>query len=232
MKFLKKLENIVIHPYSTIRYWLMIKFKYDDIFKRKFDKKYKILKYFLGKDKENKMYPPEYHDLDNLIVTILKIKPKMILELGGGYSTIAITYALAKNFEEHGVNGKLYSYDQSYEYLELTKKLIPEQLKSYVEFFHSDLVVKKLDNYEVSIYKSLKVQKYDLVYEDRYDKHLKTRIVGDVLDMYKKNDHLPSIIFDGHWTSVYFYQKKFNNAYNISINKIFKRANFIRKNNN
>ena len=78
----------------------------------------------------------------------------------------------------------------------------------------------------------MKVQKYDLVYEDRYDKHLKTRIVGDVLDMYKKNDHLPSIIFDGHWTSVYFYQKKFNNAYNISISKIFKRTNFIRKNNN
>ena len=78
----------------------------------------------------------------------------------------------------------------------------------------------------------MKVQKYDLVYEDRYDKHLKTRIVGDVLDMYKKNDHLTSIIFDGHWTSVYFYQNKINNAYNISISKIFKRANFIRKNNN
>ena len=29
MKFLKKLENIVIHPYSTIRYWLMVKLKYD-----------------------------------------------------------------------------------------------------------------------------------------------------------------------------------------------------------
>ena len=29
-----------------------------------------------------------------------------------------------------------------------------------------------------------------------------------------------------------FIKKKFNNAYNISINKIFKRANFIRKNNN
>ena len=59
-------------------------------------KKYKIhntynLKIFFNK---KELFQPDYLDLDNLINLIIKIKPKLVLELGGGYSTLAIAYAL------------------------------------------------------------------------------------------------------------------------------------------
>ena len=50
---------------------------------------------------------------------------KYVLELGGGFSTIAICYALQYNYEKHGIKGNLISYDQSKYYLNLTKKIIP-----------------------------------------------------------------------------------------------------------
>jgi len=90
-------------------------------------KKYKIhniynLKIFFDK---KELFQPDYLDLDNLINLIIKIKPKLVLELGGGYSTLAIAYAL--NFLEKEYNHKyrFITFDQSEVYLKITKSLIP-----------------------------------------------------------------------------------------------------------
>ena len=68
-----------------------------------------------------------------------------------------------------------------------------------------------------------------MVYEDRYDLVNSAPIAGDILFLYKKTNNLPSIVVDGKWKTVYFLEKELNQFYNISISKIFKRANFIKK---
>lgn len=233
MNLIKKiplaLKNIFTEPHSTIRYYLFVKLNYDKIFENKFQKKYKILNWFLNANGEEKMYPPQYHDLENLINVVRKIKPKLVLELGGGYSTIAIAYALSKNLENFAIDGKLYSYDQSLEYLELTKKMLPNELKKFVTFKYSKLKKSTINGIDVSLFEDLEPLNYDLVYEDRYDLDPKYRIGGDVLFLYKKTNNLPSIVIDGHWKTVYFLKRQFSKFYKISISKIFKRANFIKK---
>ena len=233
MNLIKKiplaLKNIFTEPHSTIRYYLFVKLNYDKIFENKFKKKYKILNWFLNASGSDKMYPPQYHDLENLINVVRKIKPKLVLELGGGYSTIAIAYALSENLKSFGIDGKLYSYDQSLEYLELTKKMLPNELKKFVTFKYSKLKKSTINDIDVSLFEDLEPLNYDLVYEDRYDLVNSAPIAGDILFLYKKTNNLPSIVVDGKWKTVYFLEKELNQFYNISISKIFKRANFIKK---
>jgi predicted O-methyltransferase YrrM len=57
--------------------------------------------------------------LNILIETILIQRPRTVVELGAGTSTVVIAYALEKNQE-----GKLYSIDHYEEYLDLLKKVI------------------------------------------------------------------------------------------------------------
>ena len=85
--------------------------------KKQFIKKYNISftenKYFLY---------PDYLDLNNLVNQILKLKPQCVLELGTGYSTYAIIFALNKLKEDTGHKFKFYAIDQNEEYLENVKK--------------------------------------------------------------------------------------------------------------
>ena len=229
MNLINRLKNILFEPHSTLRYWLFIKLNFDNIYKKKFQKNFKILDFFVNLDKGKKMYSPQFHDLNNLIVTIQKLKPVSVLEFGGGYSTIAIAYALSENFKKFQIKGKLYSYDQSNDYLDLTKSIMPKHLEKFVDFHYSELVLDKIDEIDVSLFKNLEIKKYDLIYEDRYDAHIRQTVCGDILLLIKKTNHVPSIIFDGHWKSVFFHKRKFKSLYNISISKVFKRANFIKK---
>lgn len=230
MKIFKKIVNrLSQEPHVRILRWLLLKLNFDYIFKLKFQKKFKIYDFFVETGEQEKMYKPQFNDLNNLIVNIEKLRPISVLEFGGGYSTIAIAYALSENFNKFKIKGKLYSYDQSKEYLNLTKSIIPKHLEEFIEFRYSELTVDKIDNTEVSLYKDLELKNYELIYEDRYDKHIKHTVCGDILNLMKKINYTPSIIFDGHWRSVLFYERKFSHIYNISKNRVFNRAKFIKK---
>ena len=63
------------------------------------------LKYFSSGSKTE--IKPDYLDLINLFKIIISRKPKVVLEFGVGFSTIAILLALNEN-SKIGVNGKLY----------------------------------------------------------------------------------------------------------------------------
>ena len=90
-------------------------------------------------------------------------------------------------------------------------------MEKFVDFHYSELVLDKIDEIDVSLFKNLEIKKYDLIYEDRYDAHIRQTVCGDILLLIKKTNYVPSIIFDGHWKSVFFHKKKFKSLYNISI---------------
>lgn len=70
-----------------------------------------------------------------IIENIINAKPRVILELGGGVSTVYIGYVLEKN-----KFGKIYSVDHLEEYANLTRKRINNhKLDSYVEVIYSPL---------------------------------------------------------------------------------------------
>jgi cephalosporin hydroxylase len=193
-------------------------------------KKYKIhntynLKIFFNK---KELFQPDYLDLDNLINLIIKIKPKLVLELGGGYSTLAIAYALDFLEKEYNHKYRFITFDQSEIYLKISKSLIPEKLQKNIEFIHSPLIVKKIDNTLMSFYKDLKILDYDFIYEDRHD-HSETKIAGDIYLIEKLTNHPFSFCIDGMKSTVEFYKRNLKRSYKIS-SSFFHGVNFLIKN--
>ena len=88
----------------------------------------------LGNPKE---VVPNYLDLEIIYRSIRLRKPKIVLEFGAGFSTIAIASALKKNYLKDGVNGHLYSVEAEKNWLSNTKKKISKQLKSFITFHYS-----------------------------------------------------------------------------------------------
>ena len=85
-KLIKKILLHFINPIQSIKF---------DIRKLLFlFKKYKLTRvYNIDFQINESLFEPDYCDLDNLINLIFKYKPKLFLEMGGGYSTLAIAYA-------------------------------------------------------------------------------------------------------------------------------------------
>ena len=223
MRIIKVITNLLINPKSALRY-IFLK-RVNKNLKIKFINIYKIDKYL----KNKLLFEPQYYDLENLINLIKIIKPKYVLELGGGFSTIAICYALQYNYEKHGIKGKLISYDQSKYYLNLTKKIIPEKLSKYVKFQYSQLKLIKYKGLRVSIFKNILEKNYNLIYEDRFD-HKKTRIGADIIFLEKKMKSNCSFVVDGHKYIVEFLKKNLKKKYEIENSKIFFRTNFVNYN--
>ena len=93
--------------------------------KKKFIKKYKF-----SFPESNYFLSPDYLDLNNLVDQTLKLKPQCVLELGTGYSTYAIIFALNELKENNGHKFKFYAIDQNKEYLE---NLYPELKKHFLQ---------------------------------------------------------------------------------------------------
>ena len=78
--------------------------------------------------------PPEFYDLYQLYSLVRNRKPEIVMELGGGNSTIALSYALKRNCEEGQGTGKLYSIDESEHWQGALKDYMPDELTSFCEF--------------------------------------------------------------------------------------------------
>ena len=189
-------------------------------------KKRKLTKVYNIDFKVNKtLFEPDYCDLDNLINLILKLKPKLILELGGGYSTLAIAYALAELEKKNNHKYKFITYDQSEEYLKKTIDLVPENLKKNIEFCFSPLIAENYNGVLMSFYRDLKILNYDFIYEDRHD-HENTKLAGDIIKLENEVNSNFSFCVDGMRISVDYYKNNLKKKYYIS-NSSFHGTNFI-----
>tara|TARA_B100001057_G_scaffold425276_1_gene448594 strand:- start:344 stop:1042 length:699 start_codon:yes stop_codon:yes gene_type:complete len=201
--------------------------------KKQFINKYKISfsenKFVLPQD--NRPLPLDYLDLNNLVNQILKLKPQCVLELGTGYSTYAIIFALNKLKEDIGHKFKFYAIDQNEEYLENSKKLIPENLSKQIDFRYRPIYVKEYNNTLMSFFKNLPKEKFDYIYEDRKDPP-ETKVAGDILEYeHSLNHHNVKFSFtiDGMMVTRNYYKKNLKGNYKIS-GSLIHGTNFDLKN--
>jgi len=89
-----------------------------------------------GKDTE---IPPSLPDLANIYNLIRQRKPKVVVELGIGFSTLVISAALRDNFLNTGVRGHLYTVDAQKDWIENTKKKLPSELGSFCTLNYSSV---------------------------------------------------------------------------------------------
>ncbi len=121
-------------------------------------------------------YNPEIIDLARVYDMIDKNKPFTVLEFGVGYSTIVIAKALYENkkkFNKKNIEKirnskmfKVFSVDASKKWIEETKKNLPNYLKEFVEFHHSEVEVKLINNQVCHVYKSIPDINPEFIYLD------------------------------------------------------------------
>ena len=99
-----------------------------------------LAKYYDGYPKH--AMPPEFYDLYQLYSLVRDRKPEIVMELGGGCSTIALSYALKKNCEEGQGSGKLYSIDESQYWQNILREYLPDELTSFCEFLSRPVSLK------------------------------------------------------------------------------------------
>ena len=170
----------------------------------------------------------DYIDLNNIIKTIKKHKPKTVLEIGSGYSTYAIIYALLNVHKNNQF--KFYSLDQTLNY---QKKLIddfPKHFRDKIIFLYRKISVKEFKNKKMSFFNDLPNEKFDFIYEDRKD-HLDAKIAGDIIkyehDKINNTDNFVFII-DGMISSVDYYKNNLKFKYSFNVNS-FAGITFVKK---
>jgi len=105
-------------------------------------------------------------DYCTLYKNIYDNKFKEIYEAGTGVSTLVMAYALYMVYKETGVKGRLTSMEEHKEYLDISKKLLPDYLQEYVDFILSDRVFdywRWVGGYR---YKDIPVRNYDFGWFD------------------------------------------------------------------
>ncbi len=194
------------------------------------------IKYFSSGS--NVEYKPDYLDLINLFKIIIERKPKVILEFGVGFSTIAILLALNEN-SRTGVNGKLYVVDAEKKWIENTKKKIPKFLKNYVFFNHSEVRINILNGQIVSLFDQLPdISPHIILLDGPNPKSVKgsykglkfssgrSIIAADPLLYESSSPSKFFMIIDGRHKNAEFLKNNLKYKYNINKNTALKRFTF------
>lgn len=144
---------------------------------------------------------------------IRKYKPAEVLECGTGVSTVVMAYGLLENEKEGNNTGRITSMEDNEEWYETAVKLMPMQLKKYVDFVYS-----KKEEYCYSIfrgigYRDIPNRKYEFVFIDgpgTLSPSDGTRSFDfDIINIVMKSDRPVFGIIDTRMGTCYVLQKVF-----------------------
>lgn len=181
----------------------------------------KVLAEFQSK-RPAKALPPDYADLWFLYKEVRRRKPRVVLEFGGGGSTVILAQALfdnAKTSPEH--RGFLYSIDADQYWTGATAKAMPEHLKNCYEISYSPLL--EVEYAEVPGWKHAKIPNIipDFLYLDGPAGTAERKIAFDVLDMENKLPKNFYVVIDGRKENALFFKKHLKRSYNFRKRKFF-----------
>jgi|SRR3989344_1476667 len=93
---------------------------------------------------------------------IVKHKPKELLDLGSGMSTIVMASALY----EQKINGKIVAMEEDEEYAKIIKSVIPTHLISYIDYITSPSIESVYGIFSGRRYKNIPKREYDFIHVD------------------------------------------------------------------
>lgn len=163
----------------------------------------------------------DYLDQNNLLKNIYINKPKIVLEIGSGYSTYSIIHALMNLKKKENHNFKFYCIDQSKEYLDVIIKNMPEEYKNHIIFLHREIYVEEFNGQKMSFF-DIPDEDYDFIYEDRKD-HPETKLAGDIIKFeHTKLNKDKNFYFtiDGMVSTANYYKKNLKYNYKFSKNYV------------
>ena len=154
-----------------------------------------------------------YYDYWTLYRHIRKNKPVEILECGTGVSTIVMAWALMENEREGDPAGRITSMEDIDIWYQKAAKLVPEQLKPYIELIHSPKVEYSYSIFRGVGYQEIPQRAYEFVFVDGPETTAPSdgtmAFDFDLINVVKNADHPVSAIVDKRVTTCYVYQKVF-----------------------
>lgn len=112
-----------------------------------------------------------YIDYSSLYREIRARKPVEVLECGTGVTTLVIAHALVENELETGVRGRVTSMEETEEWLEMSRRLLPGRYQPYVDFRLSDTVEDRFSLFRGVRYRDIPARDYEFVFIDRPKYH-------------------------------------------------------------
>jgi predicted O-methyltransferase YrrM len=107
-----------------------------------------------------------YADYWQLYSHITRQRPTEILECGTGVSTVVMALSIVENEHATGVRGRITSMDEEPTWLEMSERLLPPELKPYVEFHLSPTVEDTFGLFRGVRYRNVPNRSYDFVFVD------------------------------------------------------------------
>ena len=135
----------------------------------------------------------EFPDYLELYDTVIRQKPKYILELGSGISSCVIASALKELGDEAGHEAFFVSMEEDPYYHDHIQDIFPHELKPYVTFIRSDRKEKMYGDLIGCYYENIPDHPYDFVFIDgptlRTSSTAPKCFNGDFINIAKKSNH-------------------------------------------
>jgi predicted O-methyltransferase YrrM len=106
------------------------------------------------------------HDYFDICTLLEQTRPKRVLELGSGVSTVIIGKFLHKFQIEDGIKRTILSMEHEKEYLDNTQSMIPNEINKKADLVLSDVKYDNFDDGIISYYTSIPDHLYDFVLID------------------------------------------------------------------
>ncbi len=167
-------------------------------------------------------------DYLTLYTEVRKRKPKEILELGTGVSTVVLAMALQANAAEGAPLGRVTSMEEDQKWYQTALDNLPESVAGVVEIVHSPKVDGYYKIFRGVQYKDVPDRPYEFVFSDGPERH--SPVNGDklfdldLINVVRRSEIPITAVVDDHYLTFYVLQKVFGTRlarYNASARHMF-----------
>lgn len=170
-------------------------------------------------------YPPVWSDLWFLYRLIRESKPRVMLEFGGGCSTVIYAQALADNAAE-GSPGFLHSLDADETWGKVTEHSIPNHLRPYCEVTITPAMPIDYDGTPAWRFRDVPDVAPDFVYLDGPALTPERKVAVDVLDLEPRFPDGFHLLVDGRSRNCAFLERHFRRRYSKVHRPVLKSTTY------
>jgi len=154
-----------------------------------------------------------WSDYLTLYREVRQYRPREVLELGCGVSTVVLAFALAANAADGSPLGRITSMEEDAGWHRKAKACFPPALAHVVDFVHSPKVDGYYKIFRGVQYASIPERPYDYVFSDGPERH--SPVNGDklfdldLIQVVRRSDRPIRAVVDNHYLTFYVLQKVF-----------------------
>ncbi len=152
-------------------------------------------------------------DYLTLYQEVRRLKPREVLELGTGVSTVVLVRALMDNAAEGAPMGRVTSMEESADWTAMARSALPDHVAEHAELIHSPKTDGIYKMFRGVQYTEIPDRPYEFVFSDGPQRH--SPVNGDklfdldLIHVVRRSDRTINAVVDNHYLTFYVFQKVF-----------------------